>query len=88
MPRVGPHDFLSFVAAKNVIISNGILGLSAHHGVHGNESKNITLLDLVIKDFEVAGISINEGKNITVKDVEIGPTSEKVGIEGGFSSGR
>lgn len=32
--------------------------------------------NLVIKDFEVAGISINSGKYIRVENVEIGPSSD------------
>lgn len=31
---------------------NGTLGLSSHHGIHGNAMTEIVLYDLLVKDFE------------------------------------
>ena len=89
VPKTGPHDFTNnFVIADNVIIKNGILGLSSHHGIHGNNCEHIKMLDLEIKDFEVGAISINGGKNILVKDVVAGPSSKQVAFLGLFSTGK
>ena len=56
VPRVGPHDYINFISAQNVQIKNGTLGLTSHHGIHGNLAKNITIENLHIKDFEVGGL--------------------------------
>lgn len=81
VPRFGPHDFSSkFKRASRVTIKNGTLGLSSHHGIHGNECSHIRIENLRIRDFEVGGININEGRNITVENVEVGPSSDKVAI--------
>lgn len=63
------------IAAHNVTIKNGTLGRNAHHGIHGNLNSNVQIYDLVIKDWEVAGISLNglksgEIRNITITGVE------------------
>ena len=53
----GPGSFTTestYKAAKNVLIYNGTLGLSSHHGIHGNRMENIVLYDLVVEKFEVA----------------------------------
>lgn len=77
LKNIGPHDFAnSFVKAQNVLIKNGTLGLSSHHGIHGNYSTNITLRNLVIKNFEIAGIAFNGANNVYVKNVEVGPVSD------------
>jgi hypothetical protein len=49
--KEGPAAFstpTSFIPAKNVIIKNGKLGLSSHHGIHGNLSENVLVEDLEI----------------------------------------
>ncbi len=44
IPGQGPHDFGStFDPANNVTILNGTLGLSSHHGIHGNRNENVTI---------------------------------------------
>jgi len=50
------------------------LGRSSHHGIHGNENEDITIQDLVIRDFEVGGIHFNGGNRVTIQDTEIGPS--------------
>ena len=55
IPGQGPHDFGStFDPAKNVAILNGTLGLSSHHGIHGNSNENVTIQGIDFEDFEVA----------------------------------
>ena len=89
VPKTGPHDFSSdFVVAKNVVIENGVLGLSSHHGVHGNNCERIKIRNLKIHNFEVGGVAINGGRFIDVENVVVGPTSEKVAFNGLFSTGK
>lgn len=87
VPNTGPHDFsTNFLPAKNVTIQNGILSQSSHHGVHGNNCDNIKLLNLKIKDFEVAAISLNGATNVVVESNIIGPIFKQVPVKGNFSA--
>lgn len=67
----GPGNFGKLSSATNVIITNGILGRSSHHGIHGNNNTNIYLNNLHITDFEFVGIALNGATNIFLKDVTI-----------------
>ena len=75
-PGNGPSDFgSSFVSCKNIIVENGTLGLSSHHGIHGNNSTNLIFNNLKIIDYEVGGISLNGCNkiicdNITLKNIQ------------------
>jgi hypothetical protein len=60
-----------FVSANNVIVKNGTLGRSDHWGIHGNSNSNITIQDMRIKDFAVAGIELNGVIDSTVSNVKI-----------------
>jgi hypothetical protein len=60
-----------YCPASNVIIQNGVLKRSTHWGIHGNNNSNIILRNLIIRDWEVAGISINAFQSGHLKDIEI-----------------
>ena len=74
----GPTNFGKISTVKNVYIHNGKLGLSAHHGIHSNNAKKITIEDLKIFDFEVAGIQFNGFRDLTLRNLEIGPSANDV----------
>ena len=61
--------------SKNIQIKNGILGLSSHHGIHGNLNKNIQIENVQIIDFLTHGIQLNGFENVLIKNVEIGPST-------------
>jgi hypothetical protein len=86
IPGQGPHDFgTTFEPAKNVTIRNGILGLSSHHGIHGNLNENVTIQDLNFVDFEVAAAALNGANTIVIENVSA--TNRKdVPILGTFSN--
>ena len=85
----GPANFgTSFIAPNNVKICNGYLGLSSHHGIHGNAMKNIVLEDLTISNFEIAGIALNGGENMLLKNVKVIRTNNKVPIASTYSASR
>jgi hypothetical protein len=79
IPKTGPADFGANIhSATNSIIKNGVLGLSSHHGIHGNNNDHILMHDLTIKDFEVAAISLNGGNHIYIKDNDIQGTNTNI----------
>lgn len=45
------------------------MGLSSHHGIRGLLNQNIVLENLIIKDFEIAGIILGDGYQIKLKDI-------------------
>jgi len=74
LPNMGPGNFASeesFKAGENVIIRNGILGRSSHHGIHGNMANKILLEKLTIEDFEFVGIALNGSENVVAHKIEI-----------------
>ena len=67
IPNTGPANFGNTIqSASNLIIKNGTLGLSSHHGIHGNNNDHILIENIIFKDFEVAAISLNGGKHIYI----------------------
>jgi len=59
------------VFANNVVVKNGTIGASPHHGLHGNSNSNIQIYDIVVRDWEVAGIAFNGLKSGVIKNVTI-----------------
>jgi len=88
--KQGPNGmFGTFVSElKNIVIKNGEIGLSSHHGIHSNNAKNVLLTDLKIKDFEVGGIQLNGFDGATIDNVEIGPSSTQVPVNSLYSGAR
>eukprot|EP00121_Abeoforma_whisleri_P004757 Awhi_evm1s4304 len=87
----GPHSFVGEFGldiAKNVTIQNGHLGLTAHHGIHGNDNENIFIKNMTFEDYEIAAIHINGGKRIEIRDCKLLGVREDVPILGTFSAGR
>ena len=85
----GPHNFGTLIAcAQKIIIANGSLGLSSHHGLHGNNNKKVLLEHLDINDFEIAGIALNGSDGLIVKQVNIGPNRQDVPVLATYSAGR
>lgn len=76
-PNNGPANFgTQFENCNNVVIKNGTLGLSSHHGIHGNNSENIVFKNLFIQDYEVGGISLNGCANIVTEDIVLNTIPE------------
>lgn len=91
LPNVGPANFVGegspFASASNVVIQGpGIIGRSSHHGIHGNENSNITIQDVVFKDFEVAAVSLNNVDDLTIEGCTIPHNRQNVPILGSFSA--
>ncbi len=86
IPNQGPADFGDeIVSAKNLVIKNGVIGRSSHHGIHGNGNENIIIKNVDFVDFEVAAIALNGVDGLVVKNSNA--TNRKdVPIIGTFSS--
>ena len=89
IPGQGPHDFgPNIKIAKNVCITNGTIGLSSHHGIHGNFCEDIYIKDVDFNDYEVAAISLNGYKNVCVGDCNLKNHRLDIPTFGIFSAGR
>lgn len=89
IPNQGPGDFGTTIKIpKNVCIMNGTLGLSSHHGIHGNKMENVIIHNVVFKDFEVAAIALNGGVNCILDKLSVVNTSLNVKVLSTYSSAR
>ena len=79
----GPGFFgMEPVFANNVVIQNGVIGLSSHHGIHGHYNSNVTIANVQVKDFETHGIQMSYFTNLKMENVEIGPSSTVAYLKG------
>jgi len=53
---------------QNIKIHNGTLGLSSHFSIHGTDNANVEIKDLVINEYDVAGIWINNSINCVIEN--------------------
>ena len=87
LPKTGPHNFINDIdCAKYITIKNGHLGLSSHHGIHGNNNINITLKNLTFKDFEVAAISLNGSSYTVMDEINVLNNNHNIPLHGIWSS--
>jgi len=89
----GPVDFSgsapgTVVAAHRFSLINGKLGLSSHHGVHGNNPEQILICDVDIYDYEVAAVALNGARDVVMHGVRALGTSQRVPVLGTYSSAR
>jgi hypothetical protein len=87
--NIGPHDFVSttFKPANNFKLTGpGVVGLSSHHGIHGNENNNVEITGVTFKDFEVGAVSLNNVKGLEIKNCNIPNNRQDVPILGSFSA--
>jgi len=88
LKSLGPHDFIdTYYPASHIRIYNGKLGLSSHHGIHGNKAKSIHIHNLIIKDFEVAGIAFNGSSSLHIHDIYIPHCLLDIPVLGTWSTG-
>ena len=89
IPNQGPANFgLQFFAPTNVKIKNGYIGMSSHHGIHGNGMQNIILENLIVYNFEIAGIALNGGANVLFKNIQVYNTNINVPVMATYSMSR
>ena len=91
IPAQGPATFSTssnFKSGEKILIKNGILGLSSHHGIHGNTMKSVILQNIITEDFEVAGIALNGTINSILDTLTIRNTSLDIRVLSTYSQAR
>ena len=93
MPKQGPSilkfsNLSNYKAANFLYIKNGRLSSSSHHGIHGNNNKNIFIHNLAIEKFEVAGCALNGVENCIIDNINIGNSSLNVRVLSLYSQAR
>lgn len=91
IPKQGPAQFSNennYRSTNYCLIENGILGLSSHHGIHGNGMKNVLIRNLNIIDFEVAAIALNGAKNSAIKNINVEGASKDIPVLSTYSQSR
>lgn len=82
----GPHDFGSQIrSASGLVIKNGRLGRSAHHGIHGNGSSDVTIKDVIFDGFEVAAVALNGVQGLKLENLRA-YSRKDVPVNGKFSA--
>ena len=73
LPGVGPGTTFGpdFINTENILIQNGIIGLTPHHGIHSNGASNVVIRDIHFVDFEVAAIQLNGFNTATMQNLKI-----------------
>lgn len=89
VPKQGPSNFgNTLISGSNILIKNGIIGLSSHHGIHGNNNNTILIKDVKFVDNEVCSIAINGGKYIYISNVNIIRNRHDIPVLGTYANGR
>jgi hypothetical protein len=82
----GPFNFGSDLRrAKKVWIKNGILGYSSHQNLHANDSQEILVTGVTMKDSTVAGVSMNGSRKVALIDCEFKGHRKDVTVRGAFN---
>lgn len=88
LPGEGPHDFGGhLVAGKEILIKNGKIGRSSHHGIHGNGNRNVRIENIRFEDFEIAAVSLNGVRGLVIENCTA-KSRKDVPVLGIFSSAR
>ena len=86
VPNQGPGFFGADVdAARNAVVANGTIGLSSHHGIHGNLCQNVLLESLTVEEYEVCGIALNGVSNVAISECTLEGTLQTVQFDGTLS---
>ena len=90
VPGQGPANWGagSDVYAQNVVIKDGTLGLSSHHGIHGNNNNFVTISNVNVAQFDVAGMQCNSCTNVVISDCVIGPQNQNIPLLGRYTHAR
>lgn len=89
LPLQGPSNFGNILkTADGVLIANGNIGLSSHHGIHGNNCNGVTIENVNFSDFEVAAISLNGSNNVKVVGVNVIQNRHDIPVLATYSASR
>jgi hypothetical protein len=86
VPSQGPSGFGDeIVSASDVIIKNGTIGRSSHHGIHGNANENVTISNVDFDGYEVGAVALNGVRRLVI-DSATATNRKDVPVLGTFSS--
>lgn len=89
IPKQGPANFGSDIkSAKKCAIINGKIGLSSHHGIHGNSNITIMIKNVDFIENEVASIALNGSNESYIVNVNIIKNRHDIPVLGTYSAGR
>lgn len=89
LPNEGPANFgKQYLATNGIWVKNGKIGLTAHHGIHGNRAKNVYIQNVTFQDYEVAAISLHGTLGLTIKNCKCLKTRRDVPVLGQYSAAR
>jgi len=83
----GPAFFgKNITGCSNIIIKNGHLGKTSHHGIHSpGHCHNLIFDNLTIEEFAVGAIHLNGSHNVYINDVHIDNQKMKIEFNSLFS---
>lgn len=85
----GPAAFTpDLTIVDGAFIINGVLGHTAHHGVHGNTGDRVLLRDLVFRDYELAAVSLNGFREVVVENIHAEGTFTQIPVVARWSTMR
>ena len=73
---------------SNIVIKDGTLGLSSHHGIHGLNNGGVTISNVNAMNFDVAGIQCNACTDVVISDCVIGPQNQNIPVLGRYTHAR
>ena len=77
--KQGPANFGELnKAPQNIVIHNGKIGLSPHHGIRGNNNKSLVIRNITFENFEVAAISLHGCSNVLIENLYISGVNKRV----------
>lgn len=88
LPGQGPGNFGPIESSQLVFVKNGTVGRSSHHCIKGNKCSKICMQNVVLKDWEVAGVALNGGVIFKFDKVQSGPNCQNVPVSGSYSAAR
>lgn len=89
IPGQGPGNFGSKIrTSRDVIIKNGTIGRSSHHGIHGNFPKRLLIENVTIEDFEVAALALNGSDSVVCNNVKCQNSRSDVPVISTYSASR
>jgi len=85
----GPVFFgAEMTTVANVVIRNGVIGRSSHHGILARQTRNLLVEDVAFEQFDVAGVSLSGFEGVILRNLEIGPNSIDCPVTGRYLHAR
>jgi len=92
VPNQGPATTGTFAevlsSCKRCSVSNGVLGRSSHHGIHGNAAEDVEVTGVTFKDYEVAAISLNGASRVEISRCVAEGSFANIPTRGTYSGAR